>query len=121
MEVNQMKLKTASSAQRSFLRKPSTMEAKSIVDKVLDSESKSAIRGMTMAQREQAERKSVLKLVNQLISQKEFFISVDEARALNLKINALRARLRAMFNLIRNVMAAYRGGLRAFYFRRNFN
>lgn len=114
LEVNQMRLKNATLAQRSFLRRPHSGDAKGIVDEVLGRDErtvKEMIRGMTMEQRQQAERKDVLRLINALISQGSFFDTVDEAQSFGVKINALRERLRRMFELIRTVLATYRGGL----------
>lgn len=115
LEVNQMRLKRASEAQRSFLRRPRSEETRGIIDEVLGRDEKTAkemIRGMTMEQRQQAERKDVLRLINALISQGSFFDTVEEAQSFNLKLNSLRERLKTMFELIRNVMATYRGGLK---------
>lgn len=113
MEVNKAKLKTAASAQRSFLRKPKNVNDKTIVDEILgrdQNEIKANINGMSIVERERAEKEDVLKLINSVISQGPLFSAVEEAKTLNMKILALRQRLKTMFEWIRIVMATYRGG-----------
>lgn len=113
MEVNQTKLKTAASAQRSFLRKPQIVNEKTIVDQILGRDEltmKTLIRSMPMEQREKSEKSDVLKLVNGLIASGTLFSSIEDAKTLAMKINALREKLKIMFGLIRTVMAMYRGG-----------
>lgn len=113
MEVNQTKLKTAASAQRSFLRKPQIINEKTIVDQILGRDEltmKTLIRSMPMEQREKSEKSDVLKLVNGLIASGTLFSSIEVAKTLAMKINALREKLKIMFGLIRTVMAMYRGG-----------
>lgn len=113
MEVNQTKLKTAASAQRSFLRKPQIINEKTIVDQILGRDEltmKTLIRSMPMEQREKSEKSDVLKLVNGLIASGTLFSSIEDAKTLFMKINALREKLKIMFGLIRTVMAMYRGG-----------
>lgn len=113
MEVNQTKLKTAASAQRSFLRKPQIINEKTIVDQILGRDEltmKTLIRSMPMEQREKSEKSDVLKLVNGLIASGTLFSSIEDAKTLAMKINALREKLKIMFGLIRTVMAMYRGG-----------
>lgn len=113
MEVNQTKLKTAASAQRSFLRKPQIVNEKTIVDQILGRDEltmKTLIRSMPMEQREKSEKSDVLKLVNGLIASGTLFSSIEDAKTLAMKINALREKLKIMFGLIRTVMAMFRGG-----------
>lgn len=113
MEVNKTKLKTAASAQRTFLRKPKVVTEKTVVDEILGRDEltmKTLIRSMPMEQREKSEKSDVLKLINNLIAKGPLFDSVVDAKTLSMKINALRERLKRMFGLIRTVMAMYRGG-----------
>ena len=114
MEVNQTKLKTAASAQRSFLRRPQTVNDKTIVDQILGRDEltmKTLIRSMPVEQREKSEKSDVLKLVNGLIASGTLFDSIDDAKTLVMKLNALREKLKIMFGLIRTVMAMHRGGI----------
>lgn len=71
---------------------------------------RSATKGMSMPQREIAERKDVLFLINALNSHPRFFKEFEEANTHTEKLRAMERRLKKIFDLVNALLIAYRGG-----------